>query len=45
MSQGAGKEWLGQACATVPETDTRRRGEQPKAHERTRVKELGKMRT
>ncbi len=28
---------------TVPETDTGRQGENPKALERTRVKELGKM--
>ena len=28
---------------TVPQTDTGRRGEHPKALERTRVKELGKM--
>ena len=30
---------------TVPQTDTGRRDEQSKALERTRVKELGKMRT
>ena len=28
---------------TVPETDTGRQGENPKALERTRVKELGKI--
>ena len=28
---------------TVPETDTGGQGENPKAYERTRVKELGKM--
>ena len=28
---------------TVPQTDTGRQGENPKALERTRVKELGKM--
>jgi hypothetical protein len=33
------------ARKTVPQTDTGRRDEQSKAHERTRVKELGKMRT
>lgn len=30
-------------CATVPQTDTGGQGENPKALERTRVKELGKM--
>ena len=30
-------------CVTVPQTDTRGRGENPKALERTRVKELGKI--
>ncbi len=30
-------------CKTVPETDTGGRGENPKALERTRVKELGKI--
>ena len=30
-------------CGTVPQTDTGRQGENPKALERTRVKELGKM--
>ena len=34
-----------QAMKTVPQTDTGRRDEQSKALERTRVKELGKMRT
>jgi hypothetical protein len=29
--------------ATVPQTDTGGRGEYPKAHERTLLKELGKM--
>ena len=42
---GAGKELLGQAGRTVPQTDTGGRDEQSKAHERTRAKELGKMRT
>lgn len=31
------------SCATVPQTDTGGQGENPKALERTRVKELGKM--
>ena len=31
------------AVATVPQTDTGGRGEDPKAHERTLLKELGKM--
>ena len=31
------------AKATVPQTDTGGRGEDPKALERTRLKELGKM--
>ncbi len=31
------------AVPTVPETDTGGRGEDPKALERTRVKELGKI--
>ena len=30
-------------CRTVPQTDTGRQGENPKALERTRVKELGKI--
>lgn len=30
-------------CRTVPQTDTGRQVEYTKAHERTRVKELGKM--
>ena len=30
---------------TVPQTDTGRKDEKSKAHERTRVKELGKMHT
>ena len=30
-------------CETVPQTDTGGQGENPKALERTRVKELGKM--
>ncbi len=30
-------------CETVPQTDTGGRGENPKALERTRVKELGKI--
>ena len=30
-------------CVTVPETDTGGQGENPKALERTLVKELGKM--
>ena len=32
-----------QVTRTVPQTDTGRQGENPKALERTRVKELGKM--
>ena len=32
-------------CKTVPETDTGRKDEKSKAHERPRVKELGKMHT
>ena len=32
-----------QVTPTVPQTDTGGRGEKPKALERTRVKELGKM--
>ncbi len=32
-----------QLYKTVPQTDTGRQGENPKALERTRVKELGKM--
>ena len=35
----------GKARKTVPQTDTGGRDEESKAHERTRVKELGKMRT
>ena len=31
------------AVVTVPQTDTGGRGEYPKAHERTLLKELGKM--
>ena len=31
------------AVVTVPQTDTGRRGENPKALERTLVKELGKL--
>lgn len=31
------------SCQTVPQTDTGGQGENPKALERTRVKELGKM--
>jgi hypothetical protein len=30
-------------CETVPQTDTGGQGENPKAFERTRVKELGKI--
>lgn len=44
-SHGAGKQPLGKARGTVPQTDTGRRDEKSKAHERTRVKELGKTRT
>ena len=32
-------------AGTVPETDTGRKDEKSKAHERPRVKELGKMHT
>ena len=32
----------GNAAATVPQTDTGRRGEEPQVYERTFVKELGK---
>ena len=35
----------GKVRKTVPQTDTGGRDEQSKAHERTRVKELGKIRT
>ena len=31
------------SCVTVPQTDTGGQGENPKALERTRVKELGKI--
>ena len=34
---------LVRALVSVPQTDTGRRGENPKARERTLVKELGKM--
>ena len=34
---------LARTKVTVPQTDTGRRGENPKARERTLVKELGKM--
>ena len=34
---------LSRLYVTVPQTDTGRQGEKPKALERTRVKELGKM--
>ena len=34
---------LASLVLTVPETDTGRRGEDPKARERTPVKELGKL--
>ena len=38
-----GKTSKHQVMQTVPETDTGRQGENPKALERTRVKELGKL--
>ncbi len=38
-----GKSSMLQLTATVPQTDTGGRGENPKALERTRVKELGKL--
>ena len=41
------REMLSKArlVGTVPETDTGRKDEKSKAHERSRVKELGKMHT